>query len=313
MQLAELMKAEMACGSTLGVEISTTIQQGKMVPKSASTALVRAALAAAPAGSVCLLEGYPSSLASLLAMGEEVGHTPARALLLELSESQAHERFAAAGSDESAATQKLRSFDMHSRSLVTELETRGVLDRIDASVSAEQLLAAASAVVDDLPRMRGSARLVLMLGGPGSGTTEQCGRVAAKFGCVHLCIEKLMRMAVKEESETGRAIADLVRGGKIVPAQLYLALLRTALEQQPGATCLIDGFPKSLDNLQLLEAHVCVAHAHAMHARHHLHTWWPCACAKPCACAHVWSTGGWLREGAAPRRRRRYIGGETAW
>ena len=58
---------------------------------------------------------------------------------------------------------------------------------------------------------------------------------------------------MREESEIGRAIAKLVRSGKIVPAHLYLSLLRGAMGKQPHAPCLVEGFPKSVDSLQLLE------------------------------------------------------------
>ena len=104
----------------------------------------------------------------------------------------------------------------------------------------------------------GGERIVLVLGGPGSGTEEQCSRLAAKFGCAHLCIEALVRSAVREDTETGRTISELIHGGKIVPATVYLSLLSSAIARGPksgaSAPCyIVDGFPKSRDNLALLE------------------------------------------------------------
>jgi len=121
---------------------------------------------------------------------------------------------------------------------------------------------------------------VLVLGGPGSGTTEQCARLAAQKGCVHLSIETLMRTAVREETETGRAISELVKTGKIVPAHLYLALLKAAMLAQPGVACLVDGFPKSLDNLVLLEEQVGRPSAPQRRTCRvpTLHAAWPSAC-----------------------------------
>ena len=100
-----------------------------------------------------------------------------------------------------------------------------------------------------------------VLGGPGVGTSELCARLASKFGCVHLSIEALMRTAVSEATETGRAISELVQSGKLVPAHLYLALLHGAMASQPNASSyVLEGFPKSLDNLELLEQRIVCMH-----------------------------------------------------
>ena len=263
LELQALIKSEIKRGSVLGGQISTLIQQGKTVPKPVCAQLVRSALTNAQAG-VYLLGGYPSSEATLLSMAEEVGHTPKLALLLELPEVTAQERLVASGSDRPAALQKMKSFNMHTHAMIAELERRSILQRIDANESPEAVLAAARAVVDGMTRSGGgggggaesaamAARMVLVLAGPGAGSEEQCARLASRYGCAHLSIESLMRVEVREESETGRAIAKLVRSGKIVPAHLYLSLLRGAMGKQPLAPCLVEGFPKSVDSLQLLE------------------------------------------------------------
>jgi len=91
------------------------------------------------------------------------------------------------------------------------------------------------------------------MGGPGAGKATHCARLAAKLGCVHLSVEQLMKNAVKDQSEVGRAIADMVKGGKIIPGHIYVGLLESAISQRPTATHLIDGFPRSVDSLGLLE------------------------------------------------------------
>lgn len=98
------------------------------------------------------------------------------------------------------------------------------------------------------------ATVVLVFGGPGAGAAEACAKLAAAFSCMHLSLEALMRAEVRAESETGRAIAELVRGGKLVPAHFYLTLLKGAITAGGAGTAwVVDGFPRSLDSLALLE------------------------------------------------------------
>ena len=140
-ELQALIKAEISSGSDLGGELSMTIQQGKMLSSESLASLVRASLEDAPPG-LYLLQGYPNSLRSLATMGEAVGYTPKRALLLELTEAEATARMAADGAGAPPA-QRLKSFHMHARGMITELEQSQLLRRLDASLGADALLAAA--------------------------------------------------------------------------------------------------------------------------------------------------------------------------
>lgn len=144
--LSALMKAEIASGSAFGSELSVTIQQGKMIPKASQARLVSEALTDAEPG-IYLLEGYPTSLQTLQNMGEEIGIEPSRALLLDLAEAAATAKFESAGTQPPAALQKMKSFSMHTRGMVGELEARGKLVRLDAALPSEEVLAKAKAVL----------------------------------------------------------------------------------------------------------------------------------------------------------------------
>ena len=83
-----------------------------------------------------------ATMEELATMGEAVGYTPKRALLLELTEAEATARMAADGAGAPPA-QRLKSFHMHTRGMITELEQSQLLRRLDASLGADALLAAA--------------------------------------------------------------------------------------------------------------------------------------------------------------------------
>ena len=148
LELQTLIKDEIESGSSLGSDISVLIQQGKVVPKETCASLVKAALADASPGTTYLLEGYPTSAATLKSMGELIGYTSKRALLLELTEAQAVPKLEEAGSPRPAALQKMASFNMHSKGMLAELSTMGILTKIDASMDPDACLAAAKSAIE---------------------------------------------------------------------------------------------------------------------------------------------------------------------
>ena len=68
---------------------------------------------------------------------------------------------------------------------------------------------------------------------------------------MHLSAGDLLRAEQKRPGEkVGTMIAEYIKEGKIVPAEVTIGLLKTAMEQNPGATFLIDGFPRAMDQTQ---------------------------------------------------------------
>ena len=59
---------------------------------------------------------------------------------------------------------------------------------------------------------------------------------------------------LRAETELAKTITEMVKGGKIIPAHIYIAMFKKAITQfKPGTCCLLDGFPRSLDSLQMFE------------------------------------------------------------
>ena len=133
-----------------------------------------------------------------------------------------------------------------------------------------------------------SFRVVFVLGGPGSGKGTMCARVVEKFGWVHLSAGDLLRAERKDPtSKNGELINEYIKEGKIVPVEITspfprprsrgglarspslrrapfadraarrrLALIRQAMEASGKQDFLIDGFPRSADNLQGWESNM---------------------------------------------------------
>lgn len=89
-------------------------------------------------------------------------------------------------------------------------------------------------------------RIFFVLGGPGSGKGTQCVKLAEKFGFAHFSAGDLLRAEVKSGSEQGVMIDEMIKEGKIVPGEITINLLKTAISSSKAEGVLIDGFPREL-------------------------------------------------------------------
>lgn len=95
--------------------------------------------------------------------------------------------------------------------------------------------------------------VVFVLGGPGAGKGTQCSLIVENFGYTHLSAGDLLREERNSGSELADMINNFIKEGKIVPAEITVGLLRTAMEKSDGNKFLVDGFPRDIDNLKCWE------------------------------------------------------------
>ncbi|KAL3289417.1 hypothetical protein HHI36_022842 [Cryptolaemus montrouzieri] len=93
-------------------------------------------------------------------------------------------------------------------------------------------------------------KVVFVLGPPGAGKGTQCQKIVEKYGYVHLSAGDLLREErAKPGSQFGELIENYIREGKIVPVEITCSLLEKAMESSGKEKFLIDGFPRSQNNL----------------------------------------------------------------
>lgn len=113
----------------------------------------------------------------------------------------------------------------------------------DMITSLDDLLSAADDVLGDA-----ASRIILVVGGPSSGKTILCDKLASDCTAVHLCARDLVRDEVQRQTPLGMEIGHQSRVRDHASGSAILALVRRRMRSHPGVKCLLTGFPRSLED-----------------------------------------------------------------
>ena len=92
------------------------------------------------------------------------------------------------------------------------------------------------------------AKIVFIIGGPGSGKGTQCERIVEKYGYVHLSSGDLLRAEVESGSEHGKELEAIMKKGELVPLETVLEMIKNKInENTDAAGFLIDGYPREVE------------------------------------------------------------------
>jgi UMP-CMP kinase len=142
----------------------------------------------------------------------------------------------------------------HDNELAAMLGASSRMPRVSCAIHAgldrEQRRAADDDTAADAP-----PSVYFIMGGPGSGKGTQCERLVERFGLVHLSAGELLREEVRSGSELGLEISKVINQGQIVKSDTTVRLLTNAMAGRAGPF-LIDGFPRSISNLEAFESAV---------------------------------------------------------
>ncbi|KAH9284447.1 adenylate kinase [Echinococcus granulosus] len=93
------------------------------------------------------------------------------------------------------------------------------------------------------------AKVIFVLGGPGSGKGTQCEKIVAKYGFNHLSSGDLLRDEVQSGSPRGKELQAIMEKGELVSLEVVLALIKDAMLKliDKSPYFLIDGYPRELE------------------------------------------------------------------
>lgn len=98
------------------------------------------------------------------------------------------------------------------------------------------------------------AMFIVIFGPPGAGKGTQAKRLIAHFAIPHLSTGEMLREARRQGSELGRTAARYMDNGRLVPDELVVGIVSERLSEPDCRNgCLFDGFPRTVDQAQLLD------------------------------------------------------------
>jgi adenylate kinase len=92
------------------------------------------------------------------------------------------------------------------------------------------------------------ARIIIMVGGPGSGKGVLSKRLEIECNVVHLSSGDMLRDEVSRNTALGRQVKGIMSRGELVSSAIMVALIKKRMRDHPGKRVLLDGFPRSLEN-----------------------------------------------------------------
>jgi adenylate kinase len=88
---------------------------------------------------------------------------------------------------------------------------------------------------------------LLLIGPPGSGKGTQGQLLSDRFGLAHIAAGDLLRAEVEAETPIGKAVADYLDRGELVPDEVVIELLMPAVVRAvENGGYVLDGFPRSV-------------------------------------------------------------------
>jgi adenylate kinase len=95
---------------------------------------------------------------------------------------------------------------------------------------------------------------LILFGPPGSGKGTQSEKLISKYGFKHLSTGDILRSEISNKTALGMEAKSLMDRGQLVPDEVVIGMIRTALDNNPGVPgFLFDGFPRTTAQAEALD------------------------------------------------------------
>ena len=95
---------------------------------------------------------------------------------------------------------------------------------------------------------------LILFGPPGSGKGTQSARIAEKYNLVHTSTGDIFRKEIRNGSPLGLKVQSIIEKGELVPDDLLVDILRSALKRAVGSSgFVLDGFPRTIRQAEDLD------------------------------------------------------------
>ena len=96
---------------------------------------------------------------------------------------------------------------------------------------------------------------LILMGAPGAGKGTQSAKIAEKWNIPAVSTGDMLRAAVKEGTELGKAAKSFMDAGQLVPDEVVIGIIKDYLSSDKCENGFIrDGFPRSIPQAEALDA-----------------------------------------------------------
>ncbi len=100
-------------------------------------------------------------------------------------------------------------------------------------------------------------KLFLIIGAPGSGKTTDAELIAERNeNITHYSTGDMFRAEVASGSELGKTIESYISKGNLVPIDIVIDTITTAIKKAPTDVVIIDGYPRSVEQMEELDKYL---------------------------------------------------------
>lgn len=270
----DLLRAEVASGSERGKALNDVMQKGELVSLDTVLELLKEAMVAkADTSKGFLIDGYPRELEQGQRFEQEV--TEAQFVLyFDVSDETMTKRLLGRAQtsgrvddNEETIKKRLATFHDVTKPVINYYEKLDKLKKVSAEGTTDEVFSQVAKIFEETGAASSadlkSAKVVFVIGGPGSGKGTQCANIVQQYGFCHLSSGDLLRAEVASGSERGQRLNAIMEKGDLVSLDEVLALLRDAMVAKlPETKCfLIDGYPRELEQGKRFEDEVAACEA----------------------------------------------------
>ncbi|XP_021354678.1 adenylate kinase isoenzyme 5-like isoform X3 [Mizuhopecten yessoensis] len=264
----DLLRAEVASGSARGKELTSIMESGQLVPLDVVLQLLKEKMmAAAATSSGFLIDGYPREMEQGTRFENEV--TPCTCVLyFEASDETMTQRLLGRAltsgrvdDNEETIKKRLTTFHDITTPVIDHFSQQEKLKKVSAERDVADVFTDVQEIFNNITGAKAKkestdaapslkdAKVIFVVGGPGSGKGTQCAKIVEKYGFCHLSSGDLLREEVSSGSDRGKRLNEIMEKGELVTLDEVLALLRNAMEAKISTSkCfLIDGYPRELE------------------------------------------------------------------
>ena len=257
----DILRAEIAEGSNLGIKAKDTIAAGKLVGDDLIVQIIEKRIKSSKTDGI-LFDGFPRTVVQayildglLLKLNTQLSFMLSLEVPREELISRLLERGKSSGrSDDSLSVieNRLKEYENKTLPLKGFYKDRGKFIAIDGVGGINEITQRLKDAIDTT--LKHKYFNIVVTGKPGSGRGTQAKKLADKYNLAYISTGKLMRQEIQQETELGMICKKYMDDGDLVPDEYPIRLIERVIRDNPHVNGYVfKGFPRTLVQAYILD------------------------------------------------------------